>query len=201
MTGIYAGFLLSAIMLIARGRYHAAKLPRIWVMGVLALFGVAMAIDGFNSLFIDINVRHFYTPSNELRLATGLGVGMGLAVALSYLVAISLWRRPRMNETAVDGKGLLFLVVAQLPALLFITGWGPLYRPLTFVLLVSAVAVFSLLALVTVVVIVGADNSFVGPRDVQTHASFGFVVGLVAIIGLAAGRFLYERHFGPSPLT
>ena len=201
MTGIYSGFFLSAIVLIARGRHRAAKLPPIWVIGILALLGAAMAIDGFNSLFVDINVRHLYAPSNDLRLATGLGVGIVLSVALDYLVAISLWRRPLLDRPAVDGRGLAILIVAQLPAVTFLTGWRSLYNLLTMLLLCSAVAVMSLLALVTVVLLTKADNSFASPRDVQMHASLGFVLGLISIFGLAAFRFLFERHFGPSPLT
>jgi uncharacterized membrane protein len=201
MTGIYAGFCFSAIVLVARGRHRAGKLPRLWVIGVLALLGAAMALDGFNSLFLDLNLPTLYPPSNALRLATGLGVGIALAVAICYLVAISLWRQPRMDETAVDGRGLLVLIAAQAPALAFLTGWPSLYAPLTLLLLCSAVAVISLLALVTLVMALKADNSFAGPRDVQEYASGGLVLGLIVIALLAGVRFLYERHFGPSPLT
>ena len=201
MTGIYAGFFLSAIVLVARGRHRAGKLPSIWVMGALTMLAGAMALDGFNSLFLDLNLPFLYTPSNALRLTTGLGVGIVLAIALAYLVAISLWRRPEMKMTAVDGRGLALLLAAQTPALVFLTGWAPLYAPLTLLLLCSAVAVVSLLALVTLVMIVRADNSFSGPRDVQAYASAGLALGLLAIALLAGARFLYERHFGPSPLT
>jgi len=45
------------------------------------------------------------------------------------------------------------------------------------------------------------DNGFAGPRDVQAHASVGLALGLMAMAALAGARFLYERHFGPSPLT
>jgi uncharacterized membrane protein len=201
MTGIYAGFCFSAIVLVARGRHRAGKLPRLWVIAALALLGGAMALDGFNSLFLDLNLPTLYAPSNVLRLATGLGVGIVLAVAICYLVAISLWRRPRMDETAVDGRGLLILIAAQAPAFVFLTGWAPLYAPLTVLLLCSAVAVVSLLALVTLVMTLKADNSFTGARDVQAYASVGLVLGVIAIALLAGARFLYERHFGPSPLT
>ena len=173
MTGIYAGFCFSAIVLVARGRHRAGKLPSYWMIAALALLGAAMALDGFNSLFLDLNMPTLYTPSNEFRLATGLGVGIVLAVAVCYLVAISLWRRPRMDESAVDGRGFLILIAAQAPAVVFVTGWSPLYAPLTLLLLCSAVAVVSLLALVTLVMVARADNSFAGPRDVQEYASGG----------------------------
>lgn len=201
MTGIYAGFFSSSIVLVARGAHRRARLPRLWVIAAGLGLVAAMGIDGFNSLFIDIRARHFYAPSNALRLATGAGVGIVLAVAISYLVAISLWRRPDVNHRGVDGRTLLMLIAAQTPAAIVFTGWPALWLPLTLLLLISATTVMTLLALVTLVMLFRADNSFDRPADLNEHAALALLLGVVAIALLAAGRFLFERHFGPSPLV
>jgi uncharacterized membrane protein len=201
MTGIYLGFFASTFVLIARGAYRCVRLPKPWIIASGLLLVAAMGVDGFNSLFLDLRLRHLYAPSNELRLATGAGVGIVLACAISYLIAISLWRRPDFVRRGVDGRTLALLVAAQAPVAIVLTGLSELLLPLTLLLVISATAVMSLLALVTLVMVLRADNAFDRPADVQAHAAVALVLGVLAISLLAGLRFVYERHFGPSPLV
>lgn len=201
MTGIYLGFFASAIVLVTSGADRRARLPRPWIIGVGAALIVAMGIDGFNSFFLDLGLRHLYRPSNQLRLATGAGVGIVLACAICYLVATSLWRRPDFARRGVDGRTAAILLIAQAPIAIVLAGWSALFLPLTLLLLISATAVMSLLALVTLVMLLRADNAFDRLADVQVHASVALALGVLAIALLAGLRFLFERHFGPSPLV
>jgi hypothetical protein len=72
---------------------------------------------------------------------------------------------------------------------------------LTLALLVSAVAVFAVMALVTLVLVRRLDNSYDSAADVQVEATAALFIALAVIALLAAVRFLFERHFGPSPLV
>src|SRR5919202_4199308 len=70
-TGIYSGFLVSTLYLLGLGRARAAKLPPWPILITLLLFVAIMAVDGFNSVLVDMFMPHLYTPRNELRTLTG----------------------------------------------------------------------------------------------------------------------------------
>ncbi len=92
-TGVYLGFALGFLTLLGAGRLRAARLPRLPV--ALALVGLVglMALDGFNSLFLDLRLPHLYQPHNLLRLATGLGTGVAMATFLVPVANGLIWRR------------------------------------------------------------------------------------------------------------
>ena len=91
-TGIYMGFALGFLTLLGTGRARAARLPRLPV--ALALVGLVglMAIDGFNSLFLDLGAPHLYQPQNLLRLVTGLGAGVAMVAFITPVTNGLLWR-------------------------------------------------------------------------------------------------------------
>src|SRR5512138_820922 len=85
-TGIYSGFLVTVLYLLALGRARAAKLPPWSILIALLAFVVIMAVDGFNSLLVDMFMPHLYTPRNELRTLTGIGMGVAMAVLLFLIL-------------------------------------------------------------------------------------------------------------------
>src|SRR5215469_11919814 len=57
-TGIYLGYTISFLILFLTGRGRAAQFPR-WQMAlVMGLCILALAVDGFNSLFLDLHLPH-----------------------------------------------------------------------------------------------------------------------------------------------
>lgn len=101
-TGIYLGFALGFLTLLGAGRVRSARLPRLPVaLTLLGLIGL-MAIDGFNSLFLDLGAPHLYHPQNLLRLVTGLGAGVAMVAFLAPVANGLLWReedtRPSFNS-------------------------------------------------------------------------------------------------------
>ena len=91
-TGIYMGFALGFLTLLGAGRVRAARLPRLPVaLTLVGLVGV-MAIDGFNSLFLDLGAPHLYQPQNLLRLVTGLGTGVAMVAFVLPVTNGLLWR-------------------------------------------------------------------------------------------------------------
>jgi Predicted membrane protein len=129
-TGIYSGFLLTFIYLLLLGRERAAKLPPPAIVVALVALVVVMAVDGFNSLFVDLFLPHLYTPRNELRTLTGLGMGVSLAVAILLVLNLSLRRDPDMDQPVIGnwrelGGALLlgFLVHAAIYGNVAITYW------------------------------------------------------------------------------
>jgi len=104
-TGIYSGFLISIVYLLALGRARAAKLPPWPILITLLVFVLIMAFDGFNSMLVDLFMPHLYTPRNELRTLTGIGMGVAMAVLLFLILNISL-RSNANTEQRVIGTWL-----------------------------------------------------------------------------------------------
>ena len=131
MTGIYSG--LAVVMLVAglRTRFRASGIPAWTLVGVLALLVAAMAVDGFNSLFLDLGLWHPYQPQNWLRLVTGAGAGVALGATLCFLLGTTLWERPA-TERIISWRDLgVTAVIWAGVAGLFLSGWGALYPVLT----------------------------------------------------------------------
>src|SRR5205085_7394396 len=81
-TGIYGGFLVSTLYLLALGRGRAAKLPPWPILITLLAFVAIMGLDGINSMLVDMFLPHLYTPRNDLRTLTGIGMGVAMAVLM-----------------------------------------------------------------------------------------------------------------------
>lgn len=91
-TGIYLGVTLGAGYLFYRGRGTSIEIPTGIVKYILFSGVVLMAVDGFNSLFLDIGLPHLYQPNNMLRLATGLLTGIAIAAFLLPVTNSVIWR-------------------------------------------------------------------------------------------------------------
>jgi uncharacterized membrane protein len=202
MTGIYSGFLVSAIYLGWRGRYRAAALPSLTSLFVLIAFVGIMAIDGFNSLFLDMGWNNPYQPDNRLRLITGLMTGVALAAAVFMLFGMALWRRPRLDQKVIASPWEPFLLmVLQIPlALLILSGASWLYAPIALALVATAAAVVSSLALVVIVLLRCADNSFDRVEQLHGYAVVALVVGMVVMAGIGGGRFILEAVTNAPPV-
>lgn len=202
MTGIYGGCLVAMGYLVARGRHRRVGLPALPVIGVLAAGVVALAIDGTNSLLLDLRLWHPYTPQNSFRLLTGLAAGIALASALCFVLSTTLWRVGRHDLPVVAGRDLLPLAVMQVPfALAVVSGWSWLYAPVTVALLLGAVLAVSALALTVVVLVRHQENAFRVAREVQGNATVALLVGLLVMALIAAGRFALERWAGVPPMA
>jgi hypothetical protein len=197
MTGIYGGFMVAFACLAAKGRDRAAKLPSFPLMGLLALFVGVMALDGFNSLLLDLGETHLYQPDNRLRLLTGVGTGIALATIFCYLFGVTLWRRPNIAMPVLTWRDLPVLILAQAPFLvLVIAGWGWTAPVLTVLLVLAAVFVIGALALIAIVLIRRLDYTFERIGDLQTTATSAIFVAVVLMGLLSGSRFLLEHFVG-----
>lgn len=203
MTGIYGGFLGAGMYLAVRHRWRAAALPAGPTLFVLAGFVGLMGLDGVNSLLVDMQAWHLYTPDNRLRLLTGLMTGIALATALAFLIGITLWRSPLLTRRVVASAGEPWLMLAcQAPfALIVLSGESWLYAPVTILLVIAATAVVSLLALVVVVLIREVDHTFVSVGQVRGYGVVALLAGVAVMAGLAGARFFLERLLNVPPLT
>jgi uncharacterized membrane protein len=159
-TGIYSGFTATLIILWITGRLRAASFPGRAVLVTLGAAVVLMAVDGFNSLFLDLNLPHLYQPHNLLRLFTGLGTGVAMCAIIVPVANTLIWQvddeRPSfrsLKELAVMLPALLLIYLAVASTLL--PEFGFLLYPIA---LFSSVGLVMALTLVNIVFLLGLTN-------------------------------------------
>lgn len=179
-TGIYIGFALGFLTLLGAGRMRAARLPRLPVALLLVALVGLMALDGFNSLFLDLGLPHLYQPSNPVRLLTGLGAGVAMVAFITPVTNGLLWRREDLRSSFRSFGQLAVVVPLLLLAFLAVgsqTAW--LLYP---VAIVSSLGLMLALTLVNLVFVV-SFSPLVGrfERWRQVFPVFTLAVALAAI--------------------
>ncbi|MGN6485325.1 MAG: DUF2085 domain-containing protein [Thermomicrobiales bacterium] len=197
MTGIYGGTIVTFawLAITRRLRYYGNPPRRVFV--VLAAGVVAMGVDGVNSLLKDLGLWHPYPPENPLRLITGFGTGVALAVILVWLLASSMWNfsnsKPVVRSfddlRGVAFGGMIFGVV-------ILSGWSPLFVPLSALLMASAWLTLSVLMLVVVLLGLRIDERIRRMEDLHVPGAVAAALGLLLMLALAGGRFWLERVIG-----
>lgn len=91
-TGIYLGFFVTLIILYARKRGRAQALPSKPLAIALGGGILFLAVDGINSLLVDLGLSHLYHPNNLLRLASGLLAGFAMGVFVLPVINGLIWR-------------------------------------------------------------------------------------------------------------
>jgi hypothetical protein len=117
MFGMFAGFLMTWVYVVARGRGRASLMPRPWILFMFVAFIVVMGFDGTNATLFDMNhlgamVPYLYEPRNDVRALTGFLSGIGMAGLALPVMNYMLWRAPEQEPllaTAWDFVALLGL--------------------------------------------------------------------------------------------
>jgi uncharacterized membrane protein len=203
MTGIYIGAMATLIWLIAARRLKSARVPSLSVLAVLAVCGLALAVDGFNALLVDLRFRNFYEPSNALRLATGVLAGTSLGVALGHLFAGSIWAKSNRGQAVVTRPAELVVPIGASAAVsaLALLDLPLLYAPFAVGLLVAAIGVFWVLAITVLALLTGRGWSCHTWGDLAPLALMSLVAAIATISALALARFAAEQLFGLPRLT
>ncbi len=199
MTGIYGGFLITIVAIVAGGKlFHYGNPPKRVIALLVFLVGL-MAVDGFNSLLTDLMIWHPYESGNGLRVVTGYGTGVALAIALSWLLASSAWNLGspapsigRLRDLAVPAAGLVAY------GLLLIVSPGWLHFPVSMLLVVSAWSTVTILTLVIVLLALRLDSQVRQVRQLHVPVAISALLAVSVMIGLASVRFWAERAFGIS---
>jgi uncharacterized membrane protein len=178
-TGIYLGFSIGAIALFSRGMGRTVQPPRGWTALLLLGFIALMAVDGFNSLFVDLHLPHLYQPNNYLRLTTGLLTGTAMAAFLLPIAGGVLWRNPDRRAAYASPRVLLPLLPGLLLAFgLVVSQWGWLLYPIALLSSAGVVLALTLINLTFVLALTGYVERF--RRYVQVAPIFAFTLTLAA---------------------
>jgi hypothetical protein len=112
-----------------------------------------MVLDGINSTLAEFGLPYLYTPSNPLRLLTGLLSGIAIAPVMVWLLgAFALPRTERSREPVIRSLRELVLPLALgfLFILLVMQEYAVLYYPIALVSVIGVVAVLTIAAFLVI---------------------------------------------------
>ncbi len=203
MTGIYLGAAAAVVWLIATRRLRATLVPSVPVLVILASFVVALAVDGFNALFVDLRLPAMYEPANLIRMATGVLAGIALGLTLGHLFANSVWAHgDRERAVVMNPVELLAPIGASAAiALLALADLPILYAPFAIGLVIAAVGVLWLLWIVLLAVLSDRGWSCRTWSDLAPLALPSLVAAIATVGALSGLRFAAEQLFGLPRLT
>lgn len=202
-TGQYLGAVLGIVFLSILRPFRSGRPPWI-VIGILLVWAIAYAVDGFNSfLHLIPGTERFwlYDPSNTYRLLTGMGVGLGISVLLYPSFNQTVWikydHRPIIE--GVRDFGLLVLLAAML-CIMVLTGSPTILYPLS---IISAGGVLMLLTMVysmVWVMLLRAEGQFENLKQLFFPLMAGFAVTLVQLFLIDILRYSLTGTWGEFPL-
>ncbi|HEY1015754.1 MAG TPA: DUF2085 domain-containing protein [Herpetosiphonaceae bacterium] len=191
MVGIYAGFAVSLIVLLWRGRLGAPRVGSWPMLGVLALLFSSMVLDGINSTLAEVRAGALYAPANVLRLTTGLAFGTSVAPVMVWLLGDMVPRDRHGRAAAVMTlRTLLIIGVGQaLVAAVVMSGAASSYIPVAVLSIGGVVAVPASLALVIIVRSARLRRQVTHPRQLIAPTALAELLGSVVILGSALLRW------------
>jgi uncharacterized membrane protein len=196
-TGIYLGFMVTLMTLYGFGRGRTQRFPPWPIIAVLVLGVVAMAVDGFNSFFLDLGLKHLYQPHNLLRLATGLATGLALASLGLPALNRLLWGEYRGQRSIASWTALLVLVPGLVLSFFAVASQnGLVLYPLA---LLSTAGVLTLLSSINLVVIVSVsrrDQTFVRYYELLPYFGFALLLTIGEMLALAQLKFSLLQFLG-----
>ena len=186
-SGTYTGAMVGLLVWRLGRSSRSAAFPPTRVIALLAAFIGVWALDGFNSFLSLIpDAPHLYTPSNSLRLVTGMLNGLALATLAHPLFNLVAWHEP-VRRPATEGFRSLLLPLAILTVLA-----GATYLDLAAahygLLIVATAGLLSTLSLVNaagVVVLLRREHQADRWPDLALPLLVGFLCTLTEISALA----------------
>lgn len=201
-TGIYLGFTCAFLVLLATGRVRSAGFPGRWVMLVLGIAVLFMAEDGFNSLFLDLGLPHFYQPHNLLRLFSGLGAGTAMCAFIVPVANTLIWRDEDHRSSFRSLRDLSLMIPVLLLAFLAVGTFGGQVDALLYpIALLSSAGLVMALTLVNVVFFLSFSTRaghFATWRQFFPFFTVAVIFAVVELMALFALKTSVLHSLGPT---
>lgn len=196
-TGIYLGFIVTLIVLYSTGRGRAQRLPP-WPMIVVLVGGiVALAIDGFNSLALDLGLPHLYQPHNLLRLATGLSTGLAMALLALPILNQLFWREHNQQRSLPTPKNLLVYLAALILCFFAVASQSIIVLyPLAILSTMGILIALSSINLILIVALSRRSETFEYYRQLLLFFSLALILALGEMLVLAQLKLALLQTLG-----
>lgn len=193
-SGLYISFLLTIGYIWAIGHSRAGKLPPLPVSLALVAFVLIMAVDGFNSLFLDLGQPYLYTPDNRLRTFTGMGMGVSIAVIVHLVVNLSLRKNVDDQQRVLRGWGELggILLINFLVLVAIYGNLGFMFWPLAFVAFLGITGVLYIVSLLLTSLVMGYEGKVTRLSQLAKPATVAIIPTLIMLGGMSLLRYWLE---------
>jgi len=193
-SSIYISAMLTFGYLWALGRRRAGRIPPWPITVFLVSFVLALALDGFNSFFAELNLPKLYPPLNELRSLTGMGMGITEAIFLALMLNLSLGKDVDQNQPILQNwRELGSLIALNLLTLVAIYGHLDfLAWPLAFLAFLGMLFILFLINLLIVSLILSYDGLITRVPQLAKPAIFAIFLTLIIVSATSTLRFWLE---------
>lgn len=191
-TGQYLGLMLGLIYLALWGKRRAGTPPWV-VIAVMVVSALAYAVDGLNSLF------HYspqpvgytlYVPRNELRLISGLGMGLDIAIVTHLLFHYTVWKRPSLQPPVRGIAGWVGLYAAGGVLVLAVLSGDPrVLWPLSWVSALGVLTLLTLLYALIWIILFQRSGSFSRIQQLTWFFLGGLITAIAQITAVGLLRF------------
>ncbi|TMC23136.1 MAG: DUF2085 domain-containing protein [Chloroflexi bacterium] len=196
-TGIYLGFVISLITLHLMGRGRSQQLPPWPIIVTLAVGVVALAVDGLNSLAVDLNLPHLYAPHNLIRLGTGLVTGLALAALALPILNQLFWHEYNEQRSISSWKMLLlFVPILAICFLVVASQSGIALYPLALLSTIGILTALSSVNLILIVAISRRNETFERYQQLLPFFSLALACTLGEMLALAQLKLVLFQALG-----
>jgi uncharacterized membrane protein len=190
MIGIYGGFMLPLLVLLALRRLGPRRLGSRPVIGVLALFFSSMAFDGINSTLADLGLPHLYESTNLTRPLTGLLSAIAVAPLLLWLLGVMATPRGEAPAVIQSRWDLLVPLVVNIGfAALVVREQAALYYPIALVSVGGVVGVLTIVALLVIVGMSGLEGRITRVRQIVAPGALALLIAFAMLAVTATVRW------------
>jgi uncharacterized membrane protein len=194
MIGIYGGFLLTFVALVAFRRLGTRRLGSPLVISILAICLMSMAFDGVNSTFAELGLPHLYPPTNLLRLLTGLLSGIAIAPFLLWLLSVvATPREPGVSQAVVRSPWELIAALAVNAgfAALVLDGRATFYYPIALVSVLGIVGVLAMTVLLVILAISDLAGRVTHVRQLVAPGALALLIAFTVLGATATARWTF----------
>lgn len=189
-SGMYLGAVLGMLYLALTYRRSAGTPPKT-VLALLAIIGLAFAIDGSNSYLYLIKqtsagrldfIPNLYIPNNTLRLFTGTGTGLILAVAVFLSFNQTLWTDWNDRPLLGNWRDVIILILLAIGLdLLILPEWNIILYPAAFISAAGVLLLLSMVYAMLWVMLMRQDNTYLTLRAAWLPVLAGLTIALLQI--------------------
>lgn len=196
-TGIYLGFIVTLILIYCTGRGRTQRLPPRPIIIVLAAGVIALAIDGFNSLALDLGFPHLYQPHNLLRLATGLVTGLAMASLALPILNQLFWSSNHQQSSIPTWKSLLLFLPALILCFFAVSSQSSfVLYPLALLSTIGVLTALSSINLVVIIALGKRHETFEYYRQLLPFFSLALVLAIGEMLALAQLKLALLQTLG-----
>ncbi len=197
-SGTYLGAVAGLIVIAARGRWRAARLPAPAILVLLGVFLLFWAVDGLNSFLTLIpGLPHLYEPRNLLRLITGTLEGLAIAAVVLPVANLTIWATPEPRRSVGSWRDLGWMLVAAAAVIALVNSeWSPLLYPLA---ILSGLAILGLVGLVNamlVLIVMRREGRATRLREALPPLLLGVALAAIELTAIGLVRAALTERLG-----